>query len=387
MKVDFINLKDIGGIPSLTLNNLDPKMNIICGENGVGKTNILDALAYVFSQNDNNVLNKRAGSIVGKITLNLDSFDEPLITDVHEFEPSTYTRSRHNFSHLLDPTQIIYLKVNRVFDYYYQESIGRVDRTNYRISTHTKGVDNKDLKEWFVHRILLRNTPEAINESERKNIEKAIECFSILDENIKFKTVNKFNEIIVNTPTGDIFFEYLSSGFKSTLFIVLGIIKELDYRFFDSHINYLDFKGLILIDEVELHLHPEWQGKIAKILKDTFPNAQFFITTHSPHIIQSSLQNEVIALERKDGEVERRNLPNSKYGYQGWTIEEILEDVMGMPDLRTKMYNHIKKTFDDALDLLDKKKAQEAFNELDKMLHPQYPLRQLFKMQLDSLGE
>lgn len=68
-------------------------------------------------------------------------------------------------------------------------------------------------------------------------------------------------------------------------------------------------------------------------------------------------------------------------------MEEILEDVMGMPDLRTSKYKEVKARFDKALDEQNKEDAQVAYHELDKMLHPQYPLRPVFKMQLDSLGE
>ncbi|MDC4175480.1 recombinase RecF, partial [Acinetobacter baumannii] len=68
-------------------------------------------------------------------------------------------------------------------------------------------------------------------------------------------------------------------------------------------------------------------------------------------------------------------------------IEEILKDVMGMPDLRTKKYDEVKRRFDNALDNQNINEAREAYNELDMMLHPRYPLRPVFRMQLDSLGE
>jgi len=48
-------------------------------------------------------------------------------------------------------------------------------------------------------------------------------------------------------------------------------------------------------------------------------------------------------------------------------------------------YNETKRSFDDALNREDKLKAQEAYEKLDKMLHPQYPLRPVFKMQLDKI--
>ncbi|HAV5770675.1 AAA family ATPase [Acinetobacter baumannii] len=386
MKVNYLELTDIGGIPYFEYQKFNPQMNIICGENGVGKTNILDAISFIFSINDDNVINKRAGSNKGKIVFGVDSFNDAIYVNVEDFEPSKYTRNRYHTSYDIDRSQLIYLKVNRVFSYFYQDSIGFVGDVDSRTNFHTKGVDNKDLKEWFVHRVLLGNTPDALSESELENIKMAMQCFSVLDKNIEFKTVTKTNEIIVSTHTGDIYFEYLSSGFKSTLFILLGIIKELDYRFLDKHICYVDFDGIILIDEIELHLHPEWQGKICSILKKIFPNAQFLLTTHSPHVIQSALQDEVIALERKNNKVAIRDLPTSEYGYQGWTIEEILEDVMGMADLRTRTYKKIKAKFDKALDEMDKVTAQSAYCELDRMLHPQYPLRPVFKMQLESLG-
>ena len=127
--------------------------------------------------------------------------------------------------------------------------------------------------------------------------------------------------------------------------------------------------------------------RICSVLKEVFPRAQFFISTHSPHVVQTALRGEVIALERNETGVSKRELPTSEYGYQGWTIEEILEDIMGMPDLRTQKYNEIKKRFEDALDEMNKVEAQNAYNELNKMLHPDYPLRPVFQMQLDSLGE
>ncbi|MEK5761019.1 AAA family ATPase, partial [Acinetobacter variabilis] len=67
------------------------------------------------------------------------------------------------------------------------------------------------------------------------------------------------------------FYEYLSSGFKSIISILFGIIKDIELRFKEPYCNAKDFDGIILIDEVELHLHPEWQEKASSILKKVFP--------------------------------------------------------------------------------------------------------------------
>lgn len=85
-----------------------------------------------------------------------------------------------------------------------------------------------------------------------------------------------------------------------------------------------NFDGVILIDEIELHLHPEWQGKICSILTKTFPQAQFIVSTHSPHVIQTAEINQVIALSGKNGHLEKSTVDIAPYGFKGWTIEEIL---------------------------------------------------------------
>jgi len=76
--------------------------------------------------------------------------------------------------------------------------------------------------------------------------------------------------------------------------------------------------GVVLIDEIDLHLHPKWQRRVVEDLKRTFPQIQFIATTHSPFIIQSLRPDELINLDNRDGE------------YYNKSIEDIAEDVMGV---------------------------------------------------------
>ena len=194
------------------------------------------------------------------------------------------------------------------------------------------------------------------------------------------------NEIMIHTPNGEIYYEYLSSGFKSCLSIIFGIIKDIELRFKEPCINADDFDGVILIDELELHLHPEWQSKIARILLQVFPNAQFITSTHSPHILQNAKPEQIIALAFDNDKVIQRSLDETKYGYQGWTVEEILVDVMGMVDTRTNAYYEQLKLFELSLDTEDVKGAKAAFCELEQLLHPDNNLRKLLRLELATLG-
>ena len=85
--------------------------------------------------------------------------------------------------------------------------------------------------------------------------------------------------------------------------------------------NPLDGAGVVLIDEIELHLHPQWQLETVEKLRRTFPNIQFIATTHSPFIIQTLRSDELIVLD---------DLTVGTFENRG--IEEIATKVMGITD-------------------------------------------------------
>lgn len=390
MKIKNINITDVGGISELFLANLNSQINIICGENGVGKTNILDSIAFCFSEFDANTLGKRSGSVKGEIKIETTEISEgkpiSFSIDVNDFEPTESDKYIQNPLYHNHKQQMLYLKTSRGINYRKIAAIQSDPDVTHRARNNTSGINNGDIKEWLLNRVLHSKHANHLSETQLSNLELSKKCFSILNPEYSYSRLDTKNEIFLMTPTGEIYFEYLSSGFKSIVYILLGLIKEIDYRFEKNRIAAADYGGIILIDEIELHLHPEWQGKICTILKEIFPKAQFFITTHSPHVVQTAAHGEVIALERNNsGIVSRRSLPVSEYGYQGWTVEEILEDVMGMPDLRTRKYDEIKQKFDCALENGDREMARLAYQQLDKILHPQYPLRPVFKIQLDKI--
>ena len=95
--------------------------------------------------------------------------------------------------------------------------------------------------------------------------------------------------------------EYLdnkSDGEKSIITLVADIAYNLALAHdFESDENYLNSPGIVLIDEIEEHLHPNWQRKIIPILTSVFPKIQFFITTHSPQVISSVNSEHVFLCE------------------------------------------------------------------------------------------
>ena len=100
--------------------------------------------------------------------------------------------------------------------------------------------------------------------------------------------------------------------------------------------NPLDGDGVVLIDEIDLHLHPKWQHIVVSRLVEVFPNCQFIISTHSPHVITHVHPDNLYVLKQTEaGAIAER--PSESYGK---TVDRVLEDLMGLattrPDKVTK---------------------------------------------------
>lgn len=150
----------------------------------------------------------------------------------------------------------------------------------------------------------------------------------------------------------------LSQGEKSLMALVGDIARRLAMMN-PSLDNPLEGDGIVLIDEVDLHLHPQWQRKIIQRLTTTFPNCQFVLTTHSPLVISDSKNMLVYSLD--NGELSQ--LP-SQYGLD---VNTVLISAMDTPSRNIK----IDADLNNLLDLIqDNKleKARELLTELEEEL-------------------
>lgn len=386
MKVNKLKIEGVGGIKSLNL-SFNERMNLLCGPNGIGKTTVLESIAHIFSNGDTNILKRNVASEISKISAEID-IEGTIENKEIQFDTFIPETSTHLTGFHLRTSGLISLKTTRTFQYQALQSVSKdTNKENHILwNDAINGINLTDIKNWFVNRYLYSPHAGALTAEQLKNFELAKKCFSLLNKDFSFSKVNaSSNEIMINTPSGEIYYEYLSSGFKSIISILFGIIKEIEFRFKDPKINAEDFKGIILIDEIELHLHPEWQEKIVDILLNVFPKAQFFASTHSPHVIQTAKPKQIIAFGFNGTNVIQRELPNTDFGFQGWTIEEVLTDVMGMSNIRTDIFNKLLSEFDIAIENENSKDAEEIYRQLDRLLHPENTLRKLLKFQLAGL--
>lgn len=389
LKIQRIEISDIGPIKHLELifNN---QFNIICGQNGIGKTTILDCIAQSFGVNQISV-KRSASQENGKwnIDVLINGKSEQKTFIIKAFHPNERTYDGIN-GFYQNSNDIIVFKTHRDIPYQHLTTLSTDPQKDiHQFAQETvQGSLANDLKNWFVNRHLWSVHKDHLDQNQIKNIDLAKECFEILNPQIKFSKVNpNSNDILLLTPNGEIYFEYLSSGYKSCIAVLIGLIKEIEFRYKNPSKYIKDFDGIVFIDEIDLHLHPEWQAKIYEALKIILPNAQIFTSTHSPHIIQVANPKEIFPLTLDEtNEVKLNSIINQEYGCQGWTVEEILVDVMGMTETRTSTYLDAILSFNNAIDNEDFDTAKAKFLILDTMLHPENSLKKILKIQLTGIS-
>lgn len=128
--------------------------------------------------------------------------------------------------------------------------------------------------------------------------------------------------------------------------------------------NILEGEGIVLIDEIDLHLHPSWQAVILPVLLNTFPNLQFIVTTHSSKVLGETGDDvKIIKLEMQDEDkVEAHEIPSLK----GWDVNTILEKYMGTSSINLGTKDKIDHMFE----LIQEEKYDEAeqiANEIEQI--------------------
>ncbi|MCG9782006.1 AAA family ATPase [Vibrio brasiliensis] len=143
----------------------------------------------------------------------------------------------------------------------------------------------------------------------------------------------------------------LSQGEKTILALVADIARRLTLLNPKS-LSPLDGSGIVLIDEVDLHLHPSWQQKVIQRLESTFPNIQFVVTTHSPQVCHTVDSSAIWLL--KEGN-KYRAPKGTRGAVSSWVLKNLFEvEVRPPEDEITKSLERYRKlVFDDMYDSED----------------------------------
>ena len=153
----------------------------------------------------------------------------------------------------------------------------------------------------------------------------------------------------------------MSDGYRN----MLSMVADIAYRMALLNPQLLDkvtekTSGVVLIDEIDLHLHPAWQRHIVGALKKIFPKVQFIVSTHAPSVISSVPQDEIVILENH--QVRKAEMPT--YGKDANSILKTVMDVPERPDYVAKKL----KAFYECSSRSDLKQARKMIDEIKNVL-------------------
>jgi cell division protein FtsZ len=188
---------------------------------------------------------------------------------------------------------------------------------------------------------------------------------------IQSKPINDNNSkpiLEIKTNYGWVNLRDLSFGYQTITALIVDIASKMMTQYPESE-NPLSEPVIILIDEIDLHLHPKWQRTVIDKLSFHFPKAQFIVTAHSPLIVQAAQdRNANIVVCRKEGD--RVVIDNNPESVKGWRIDQILTS--DLFDVESSQSIEIEKLRNEKISLLLNKSLsiedKERLKSIDKKL-------------------
>ncbi len=190
------------------------------------------------------------------------------------------------------------------------------------------------------------------NDPELGAVKSAVKVFLDFEDMRVFRNPDR---VLVKKNENWLDVKQLSDGERAFLCLVGDIARRLSMTF-PSLDNPLTGKCIVMIDEIELHLHPKWQRRIIPKLLTTFPNCQFFITTHSPQVIGEVEAESIWILEQG----EQPYHPERSYGMES---SELLGEVMGAESANQEVVDTLSK-IEALIDKEDYDNARKKITEL-----------------------
>jgi predicted ATP-binding protein involved in virulence len=373
VKVKRLKMNSFRGISDLTLEFDTDEPTVFIGINGVGKSSILECLAILLSWltkriqtpnssgrsfNEDDIKNG-CKETHNEITISINDWPEV----VWSLTKVSKGRSKDTSSHLGDLKRVVDRIHSQLDDssyaalplaVYYPTNRAVLDiplkiRTKHSFEPITAydevitggQIDFRRFFEWFREREDLENELRLNNTNEYRDRELEAVRYAIanlLDGFSNLRVRRSPLRMTVNKEGDELIVNQLSDGEKCLLALAGDLARRLAIANPNPGCNPLQGSGVVLIDEIELHLHPKWQRAIIPNLKKTFPNCQFIITTHSPQVISDLKLVHLLRSTSEGIAIER--VPSF-----GKDSNRILETLMETPERRQEIKEDLRELF------------------------------------------
>lgn len=392
MKIKCLELRNFRGIRELRIDQLDPHMNVIVGVNGSGKSSVLDCAAILLSRliwrirsttgtgrllRDLDITNERP-STTNSIAVNLDN------KNIHWELTKTRTGRKPNSITNLEELKNVAAEIQTrlakdpksslPLAVYYPVHRAVLDiplriRTRHtfeQLSAYDLALtggrsDFRLFFEWFRNREDIENEQRArasrsYSDTQLSAVREAIETF--LPGVSQFRVQRSPLRMVLSKGGHTLVVDQLSDGEKCLMAMVGDLARRLSIAnpgIEEPHQG----QAVVLIDELDLHLHPSWQRQVVPNLVRTFPNCQFVVTTHSAQILSHVKPDNVLILD-SSAEGVALHRPSDSYGLDS---NRILEDIMGVSERPLEIKKEIQKLFE-KIDDGDLKPAESLLAKL-----------------------
>ncbi len=413
MRLKKLKLENFRLFTDLELEIPDSNLVALVGSNGAGKTTLLDAIALCLTHFTGPLLSKSEGYQiesyfnidditygyeVGKITtaFSYRGAERGILLEKNIKKASFYsTKIPKGFINEIEDQLnegiinsipiIAYYNVNRTSPN--NKVTANEEKTTHRpyddkliAYENTLGLDSPSFasfESWYIGQENIENAFKVQKKDltfelpSLKNVRDAFNQFlDIMEPNVfSDLTVKRVSNIQSNFSENVKAYLAISKNnipmkFKQFSYgerMIIGLVCEIARRLTIANNNSLDAllgEGVVLIDELDLHLHPNWQRLITKALETVFPNIQFIFTSHSP-LILSGLKKESILIFNNGQVIPNEYLPDI---YSG-TADEILEKLLFAKNAIQDFTNE-QKEIDELFNLMEFDKAEEKLKEL-----------------------
>lgn len=396
-KIHIENYKVIGKLDI----DLKPGVNLIIGDNGAGKTSVLEGIAVSLGGLFVNVAGVSTKNIVkDDVRMNIkpigDSsttieYYEPVLAGctLHVTEELNFTWNRikeevsATHTKIDDKNVCVWMKklTNNsdtnlpLISFQSAARAWRVRRGDFGNELKKKmddrrcgyigcldsSMDVKSIQQWCLKQEVVRSNKGIVREYEMfKNIVASfMKEINELAEKPLIYYSPQFTELVYKDNKTEMPISKLSAGYQSLLWMVM----DLAYRvcMLNPELESRDqITGIVLIDEIDLHLHPKWQWNVIDALQKTFSGVQFIIATHSPIVISASKKANLILL---DDAQDISYLPDC-YGYEVEDVLHYRQESVSRPKKVKVLVDEIENAIDD----IEFDKADAALERLKEVL-------------------
>jgi ABC-type multidrug transport system ATPase subunit len=414
MCIEALHIKNVRLFNEVDI-QFNHKFNFLAGPNGCGKTSVLACIAHCFDSGGINYSRFGEDSelwadIITEEQKIRTGYGKGLLYSVEfdKYRNAIRVEADKPENRLPDETDRIAVypgqikQIVKTFPYFagaqrdikYAPIKGVISEsiTSKTFNTYLKNMTRSifgdwqpNVKQWIVNRYFMADKDWAAQE--KKNWEHLIgnlPKISPFDSDFSYIETKANFEPVFSLYGKKCYLEELSAGYQAVLSLIVGILSWIETIMEDENRLAVNARGTVLIDEPDIHLHPEWQFTLRQGLISLFPNLQFIVTTHSPHFLASAGPDEVIIMPKAYTGEKYTLVPREKE-FSGWNTEQILTEIMGVESLEKTEYAKLYENATEAYTSKNIEKLKDSIISLETICHPDDPAVTALKTRLAAL--